>query len=367
VRALACLLIIAACGAGQGSPAPGPDAGTNGASFGSGSGSGSGSGDCPACACPIEQPCDPARGGSDCTTGCCGAALDEFGQPRHDDLGAPVQVCVTPACLDDAGCGTPGDSCLVGATCADNRCGCATDPDPSDDDDRDLVCCAARDLNGVCCSSGEVDGDGACVCPDPRMVDHGWGCDCPAGLVPGEDGMCRCEDPIASYDAATGACVCPAGTVADQDPYTGQLLCETDPPGCGDPDAHVDPSTGACECNAGFVEGDTASGVTAACVPIGCGDGVCSPGESCATCDFDCPCDPAPDAGVPDAAPVGDAAGGSPDAGVIPDAFTPPDAVVIHADAGVFPDAGAPPDAIVIHADAGVVPDAGAGSGSGHR
>ena len=353
MRALACLLVVAACGGeprvDQISAAPGPDAASAGSSFGSGTGSGNGSGECPTCACPIEQRCDPGLGGDDCATGCCAVALDDLGQPRHDDDGAPVNICVTPACLADTDCGTPGDSCLMGATCVDNRCGCATDPDPNDDDDRDLVCCTARNTNAVCCTTGEVDSEGACVCPDSRMIDHGWGCECPDGLVPGDDGACRCQDPSASYDAATAACVCPAGTVADQDPYTGQLLCETDPPGCGDPNAHVDPSTGECDCNPGYVEGDTATGVTAACVPIGCGDGVCSPGESCATCDFDCSCDPGPDAGVPDAGPGDGGGSGGLDAGVILDAFTPPDAVVIRPDAGGFPDAGA-----------------GSGSGSGH-
>jgi hypothetical protein len=156
-------------------------------------------------------------------------------------------------------------------------------------------------------------------------------------------------------------------------PSPSPSLCagfaRTDSPAAAIP-THVDPATGECECNAGYVEGDTASGVTAACVPIGCGDGVCSPGESCATCDFDCPCDPGPDAGVPHAPPGGDAGGsGGPDAGVISDALAPPDAVIVHADAGAFPDAGAPPDAIVMRSDAGAAPDAGAGSGSGagHR
>lgn len=338
MRALACLLVAAACGGDPGSRASGPDAGTQaaaslglGSTFGSSAGSGSGlgssfgsgdgSGGCPTCACPIEVTCDPGLGGSDCTSGCCGVALDDLGQPRHDDTGATVYVCVTPACVSDVDCGTPGDTCLLGATCADNRCGCATDPDPNDDDDRDLMCCAARNLNGVCCLTGEVDAEGACVCGDPRMTDHGWGCACPDGFVVGEDGLCGCEDPIATYDVDTGACVCPAGTQPAQDPYIGQLLCEADPPGCGDPNAHVDPSTGECQCNPGYVEGDTAGGVTAACVPIGCGDGVCSPGETCQTCDFDCSCDPGVDAGVPDAPPP-------PDSGVPGDAGMMPDAVV---------------------------------------
>jgi len=339
MRALVCLLIVAAaCGgprADQSSLAQGPDAGQGaaslgfGASFGSGLGSGFGSGDgsggCPSCACPAETTCDPGLGGSDCTSGCCGVALDDLGQPRHDDTGATVFVCVTPACVSDADCSTPGASCLLGATCGDNRCGCPADPDPGEDDDRDLVCCTASDTNGVCCATGEVDGEGACICPDARMTDHGWGCECPDGLVTGEDGMCRCEDAIATYDADTGACVCPPGTQANQDPYVGQLLCEAEPPGCGDPDAHVDPSTGECQCNPGYVEGDTAGGVTAACVPIGCGDGVCSPGESCQTCDFDCPCDPGVDAGVPDAPP--------PDSGVTRDAGLP-DAIIMVPDAG---------------------------------
>jgi hypothetical protein len=312
------------------------------------SGAGSGSG-CPQCACPIEPRCDPALGGGDCETGCCAPAVDDTGLQRRDITGAPIYQCTTPACLSDSDCDATGATCTQGASCGDNHCTCPTDPDPYSDDDRDLVCCPVHNHNGVCCSSAQLDWRGDCVCPDSRMTDDGWGCACPPGLIIDEDGLCRCEDPLATYDPYTAACTCPPDMIADRDPYTGQLFCESTPTGCGDPHAHVDPETGECACNPGYVEGDTAGGVTAQCVPIGCGDGVCSPGESCLTCDFDCSCGPGPDAGVPDAG------SGAPDAGIRPDAGSG------APDAGIRLDAGGHLDAIVIGADAG----SGGGSGSG--
>ena len=294
-------------------------------------GAGSGSGG----SCPRVSSCNPALGGSDCDAGCCTAASDELGQPLRDPGGAPVYQCTTPACQSDTDCDVPGTTCSRGATCGDNRCTCATDPEPFIDDDRDLACCPVHNVLGVCCTSGQLDWQGACACPDPRMTDDGWGCACPPGLITGDDGQCHCEDPDATYNPFSAACTCPPDMLADHDPYTGELLCVSTRIGCGDPNAHVDPATGECACNPGYVSGDTANGASAQCVPIGCGDGVCSPTESCITCDFDCPCGPGPDAGIPDAG------SGAPDSGTIPDAVViRPDAVVTFPDAGIRPDAG---------------------------
>jgi hypothetical protein len=373
VKALVIALLVACgctgptLGGASQSVLDGPDAGT---------GSGSDAGPCTECSCPAALVCDPALGGDDCGTGCCVAALEPDGRVRYDEHGAPIYQCATPACRSDADCGDGGQTCVAGPTCAGNRCQCPTDVDPSVDDDRDVTCCDVRNPSGECCSTGALAGDGTCACADPRMTDAGAGCLCPAGMMPGDDGMCACEDELATYDPATGACACPPNTVADHDPYTGGTSCETEPVACGDPHAHVDPSSGLCVCDAGLIAGDTAGGISAACVPIGCGDGVCSASESCESCDFDCPCGPGgPDAGVPDAGIPGGLDAGVPDAGGLdagiphPDAGIPyPDAGIPHPDAGIpHPDAGIPhPDAGIPHPDAGIPhPDAGTMPGSG--
>lgn len=300
---------------------------------------------CPSGACNAAGTCacDPAYAAFDCpSTGCCDVVIDIDGEPMVDPTGAPVYQCMTPTCTSDEQCGD-GESCLSGATCGENTCGCPSGEGP----DPEQPCCLTVNSNGVCCASGEVDGEGRCVCPDSLMTDTGHDCQCPAGMLADDNDHCVCADPHAVFDAALGACTCAAGYWLDFDPYTGDLICVTDgdePTPCPDPHAVIDPVTGACGCEPGFVPGDTLETASAQCVPTTCGDDVCGENESCELCSYDCgSCGVPPDAGPPDAG-----AGSGSDA-------TPPDAGSLDAgapDAGPSDAAQGPQDAPLPTADA---------------
>ena len=232
---------------------------------------------------------------------CCGNGVCDCGENQctcKDDCGDP---CGGNLCGDD-GCGGSCGSCPEGQTCQAGQCKAVCGDGKCAEAGVETCCNCPADC-GSCCGNGGCDcGENKCTCTEDcgepcagkQCGDDGCGATCgtcPAGKscqagqceVTCGDWQCALSETCSGCPADCGACCGQGGCQAQ----FGETKCVC-PVECGDPCAGLECGDDGCGGSCGTCD-DGQLCVDHACT-TDCGNGFCGPGETCATCPYDCGC-----------------------------------------------------------------------------